>query len=67
MGWGQVWTVIAATAGLLTLQSFWIGRSLDAVRERLERLDTRFDRVEDVVLRDHGERIARLEERQVSS
>src|SRR4051812_7786356 len=42
-----VWTLVAATAGLLTLQSFWVGHSLDAIKERLDRMDTRFDRMED--------------------
>jgi hypothetical protein len=36
-----------------------LGKRLD----RLDRLDTRLDRIESTVLRDHGERIARLEER----
>ena len=78
MDWTQTWTTIAAIAGVIGLQSFWIARSLDAIArrfeqvdarfdridERFDRVDVRFDRVDDVLLRDHGERIARLEERE---
>jgi hypothetical protein len=54
--WSQVWTIIGTLIAAIALQTFWIGRALDDIRARL-------DRIEDVVLRDHGERIARLEER----
>lgn len=54
----QTWTIIGAVAALLTIvvgiQSFWIVRTLD-------RIDKRLDRIEDTFLRDHGERLARLE------
>lgn len=77
MEWIQVWTMIGAMAGIVGLQSFWIGRSLDEIRLRIDRVDQRIDRVElrldrielrldrieTSVLRDHGERIARLEQR----
>jgi hypothetical protein len=43
------------------LQALWISRALDRVHATLDRLDSRFDHVEGVVLRDHGERITRLE------
>jgi hypothetical protein len=43
------------------LQALWISRALGRVHATLDRLDSRFDHVEGVVLRDHGERIARLE------
>ena len=70
MEWIQIWTTIGAMAGIVGLQSFWIGRSLDEIRLRidrvelrLDRIELRLDRIETSVLRDHGERIARLEER----
>lgn len=74
MDWVQVWTIIAAIAGLLTLQAYWIGRSQDDLRRELgelrretergfDRVDTRLDRVE-TLLAGHTERVARLEARQ---
>jgi hypothetical protein len=50
---GAMTTVILAAIGLM---SFWIARSLD-------RIDARLDRIEERILVDYGERIARLEER----
>jgi hypothetical protein len=72
--WAQSFTIIAAVAGIVGLQSFWITRTLDAFKEtvdrrfaeverRLDRIEDRLDRIEQQVLRDHGERIVRLEER----
>jgi hypothetical protein len=76
MSWTQALTGIVANGALLLAvigaQAFWIARALDALRgelhrgfdgvdQRLERVEGRLDRVENVVLRDHGERIARLE------
>jgi len=68
--WIQIWTMIGAMAGIVGLQSFWMGRALDDIRGRidrielrLDRIELRLDRIETSVLRDHGERIARLEER----
>jgi hypothetical protein len=69
--------VIGAMAGLLTLQAVWIGRLFDTMNsrfdlidqrlnrmdQRFDRIDQRLDRIEATVLRDHGERIARLEAR----
>ena len=70
MEWIQIWTMIGAMAGIVGLQSFWLGRSLDEIRLRIDRVDlrldrieVRLDRIETSVLRDHGERIARPEER----
>jgi hypothetical protein len=60
----MTWAIIGAMAALLTLQSFWIGRLFDATNKRLDRIDGRLDHIEGSVLRDHGERIARLEARQ---
>jgi hypothetical protein len=63
--WSQVGTIIAvltAVVGLAVgLQSFWIAHALDGIHATRDRLDARFDHVEGVVLRDYGERIARLE------
>ena len=59
MTWAAVGVVVAAIAG----QAFWIGHALGEVGKRLDRIDARMDRIEQTVLRDQGERIARLEER----
>ena len=48
--------VATVVVPLVGLQTFWIARSLD-------RLDRRLDRMEDKVLDEHAQRIARLEER----
>jgi hypothetical protein len=49
------------TTGTMTTWNAWISRALDRVHATLDRLDAKFDHVEGVVRRDHGERIARLE------
>ena len=59
--WAQAATMVSALAAFTGLQALWISRALDRVHATLDRLDARFDQVEGVVLRDHGERIARLE------
>ena len=59
MTWMAVAVVIAALAG----QAFWIAHALAQVGGRLDRIDARLDRMEQRILQDHGERIARLEER----
>jgi len=37
--WAQAATIVAAIAGLIGLQSFWIARELDALGRRLDRLE----------------------------
>jgi hypothetical protein len=59
--WAQAATIVSALAAFTGLQALWISRALDRVHAALDRLDSKFDHVEGVVLRDHGERIARLE------
>jgi hypothetical protein len=59
--WAQTVTFISALAVLTGLQAFRIARALDRVHAELDRIDARLDRIESVVLRDHAERIARLE------
>lgn len=61
MEWAQAATIVSALAAFTGLQALWISRALDRIHSTLDRLDARFDRVDAVVLRDHGERIARLE------
>lgn len=52
----QTFAILGSLFAGLALQTFWISRALDRIERRL-------DRIEDMVLRDHGERLARLEER----
>jgi hypothetical protein len=57
------WTAAGVLLVALGGQAFWLAHALGEVGKRLDRLDARLDRIEQTVLRDHGERIARLEER----
>jgi hypothetical protein len=59
--WAQAATIVSALAAFTGLQALWISRALDRIHSTLDRLGARFDHVDGVVLRDHGERIARLE------
>lgn len=56
----QTWTIVGATVALISLvigiMSFWVSRSLDRIEAELREMRT-------VLMREHGERIARLEER----
>lgn len=58
---GRTQPLVSAVAAFTGLQALWISRALDRVHASLDRLDAKFDHVEGLVLRDHGERIARLE------
>jgi hypothetical protein len=68
MEWAQAATIVSALAAFTGLQALWISRALDRVyaaldriEARLDRVEARLDRIEGVVLRDLGERVARLE------
>jgi len=61
VAWAQAVTIVSALAALTGLQAVWITRALDRVHSTLDRLDSKLDHIEGVVLRDHAERIARLE------
>jgi len=61
MAWAQVTTIIASLAAVIGMQAFWVSRALDRVSTVLDRVEAKLDRIEIGVLRDHGERIARLE------
>jgi hypothetical protein len=58
--WAQVGTIIAAFTGVIGLQTFWVARSLDALRSEMhrgfDRVEVRLDRLED--------RVTRLESRE---
>ena len=43
MGWGQAAAIVGMLTGVIGLQTFWIARSLDALRSEMHR---NFDRVE---------------------
>ncbi len=59
--WAQAATIVSALAAFTGLQALWISRALGRVYVALDRVDSRLDHIERVVLRDYGERIARLE------
>ena len=61
MEWAQAATIVSALAAFTGVQALSISRALDRVYAALDRLDVRLDHIERVVLRDHGDRIARLE------
>ena len=61
MEWAEAATIVSALAAFTGVQALWISRALDRVYAALDRLDVRLDHIEGVVLRDHGDRIARLE------
>ena len=51
--WAQVGTIIAAFTAVIGLQTFWVARSLDALRSEMhrgfDRVEVRLDRLEDRV------------------
>ena len=61
MEWAQAATIVSALAAFTGVQALWISRALDRVYAALDRIEARLDRVESVVLRDLGQRVARLE------
>jgi hypothetical protein len=63
MEWAQAAAIVSAVVAVIGLQTLWISRALDRVDAALDRIDARLDRLEGVVLREHAERIARLEAR----
>ena len=64
--WAEAATIVSALAAFTGLQALWISRALDRVYAALDRVDSRLDHLERMVLRDYGERIARLESAQSS-
>jgi hypothetical protein len=65
MSWAQAITIIGTlgviTIGAIGVQAYWIARALDRLAAQIDRIDTRLDRVEYDLIRDHGQRITRLE------
>jgi hypothetical protein len=65
--WAATGVMATVFVAALAAVSFWIAHAVNGLaRElggRLDRIDARLDRIETTVLREHGERIARLEER----
>lgn len=59
--WAQAATIVSALAAFTGLQALWISRALERIYTALDRVDSRLDHIERVVLRDHADRIARLE------
>jgi hypothetical protein len=56
----QTWATIGGVGILIGVQTFWIARALDRVDRALDVVERRLERIENM-LRDQGERIARLE------
>jgi hypothetical protein len=63
---GQTITIIASLFAALGVQTVWIVHALTRLDVHLSARLDRLDRVE-IVLREHGERIARLEPREARS
>ena len=59
--WAQAATIVSAFAAFTGLQALWISRALDRVYAGLDRLDVKLDHLEGAALREHAERITRLE------
>jgi hypothetical protein len=66
----QTIAIIASMVVIFGAQTAWILRSFAQLDQRLDRMDSRFDRMDTrldelktEIVRDHGERIAKLEER----
>ena len=49
--WAQVAAVVGMLTAVIGLQTFWVARSIDALRDEMhrgfDRLDARIDRLED--------------------
>jgi hypothetical protein len=71
MNYVEILTAVAAVLlPTMSMQTFWVVRVLNRIEDRLDRMDVRFDRMDDrfdhfdrTIVRDHGERISRLEAR----
>jgi hypothetical protein len=76
----EILTAVAAVLlPTMSMQTFWVVRALNRIDDRLDRMDDRFDRMDDrfdrmddrfdhldrTIVRDHGERISRLEARRL--
>ena len=59
--WAQAATIVSALAAFTGLQALWISRALERVNAALDQVDSRLNHIDRLVLRDYGERIARLE------
>jgi hypothetical protein len=66
--------VAAIVVPMISLQTFWIARGfsglerelggrIDRIERRLDRFEERLDHIDRTIIRDHSERIARLESR----
>jgi hypothetical protein len=67
---GTITTIVAVlggTAAMIAVVSFWAAHAIDAlsktIGDKVEKIDTRLERIEYDLIREHGERITRLEER----
>lgn len=57
MSWAQTVVVIGTLVAVVGAQAFWIGRALDAMSERVARIEDKLD----TVLVEHGQRLSRVE------
>lgn len=68
MSYVEILSAVAAiVVPIVTIQTFWIARGFGSLERnlggRLDRVDERLDHIERTILRDHAERITRLESR----
>jgi hypothetical protein len=56
-------TMLVLIATVVGIQTFWISRSISKVEDGLAKVNKTLDEMKTEIVRDHGERIAKLEER----
>jgi hypothetical protein len=64
----EILTAVAAiVVPMISIQTFWIARGFSSLERelggRLDRVEERLDHIDRTVIRDHSERITRLESR----
>jgi hypothetical protein len=64
----EILTAVAAiVVPMISIQTFWIARGFSSLERelggRIDRVEERLDHIDRTIIRDHSERIARLESR----
>jgi hypothetical protein len=62
MDYLEILTAVATVlVPMVGTQTFWIVRALNRIERRIDGVYDRLDHIDQTILRDHGERISRLE------